>query len=575
MKFSVLALDYDGTIARDSKTHVTIADAIRDARRQGIVLVLVTGRVLSDLRWLLKGQDLFDVIVAENGAVIEYSNGRTRKFGGPPPQEFLDELAQLKVGFRVGDCVVEADASAAPEILELITKLQLPLTLTFNRSRVMVLPQGITKATGLRETLKTLRLSLHNCIGIGDAENDYLLLDACEIGVAVGWGSSSLKKIADDVLEGPWPEAIADYIRRVAGQRKLPPKRVDYQHILLGHTGKHEPIETVVRGYNVLVAGDPRSGKSWITGLICEQLILYEYCLCVIDPEGDYATLESLPNVVVLGGDDPPPRWRDVERMVRYPDVSMVIDLSRLDHEKKAAYVTELLPKLASLRRHTGLPHWIVVDEAHYFLEDCRTEPPVDLDLASYLFITYRPSQLCSELVETLGSVIASRCTDPGEVKALATISGGDGLKSDWATLLGSLEIGEAALLLGVDWLDHVPQRFTTAQRITMHVRHRAKYLDVPMPKRNAFVFTDQARPVGTPARTLEQFVTALELLPIATIDGHAKRGDFSRWIGDVFGDQPLAVAIGQVEEQYRLGHVADLAKELVRPIRERYGLGQ
>ena len=89
MKFSVLALDYDGTIARDSKTHVTIADAIRDARRQGIVLVLVTGRVLSDLRWLLNGQDLFDVIVAENGAVIEYSNGRTRKFGGPPPQEFL------------------------------------------------------------------------------------------------------------------------------------------------------------------------------------------------------------------------------------------------------------------------------------------------------------------------------------------------------------------------------------------------------------------------------------------------------------------------------------------------------
>ena len=50
MKFSVLALDYHGTIAHDSKTHVTIADAIRDARRQEIVLVLVTGRVLFDLR---------------------------------------------------------------------------------------------------------------------------------------------------------------------------------------------------------------------------------------------------------------------------------------------------------------------------------------------------------------------------------------------------------------------------------------------------------------------------------------------------------------------------------------------
>ena len=84
-------------------------------------------------------------------------------------------------------------------------------------------------------------------------------------------------------------------------------------------------------------------------------------------------------------------------------------------------------------------------------------------------------------------------------------------------------------------------------------------------------MFTDQARPVSTPARTLEQFVAAVESLPIATIGGHAKHGDFSCWIGQVFGDQPLAAAIAEVEEQYRLGHLTDLAKELVRPIRERY----
>ena len=71
------------------------------------------------------------------------------------------------------------------------------------------------------------------------------------------------------------------------------------------------------------------------------------------------------------------------------------------------------------------------------------------------------------------------------------------------------------------------PQEFLLPQGITKAI---------------GFVFTDQARPVSLPARTLEQFVTGVELLPIATIDGHAKRGDFSRWIGEVFGDQPLAV---------------------------------
>ena len=71
MKFSVLALDYDGTIARDGKTHSTIVEAIREARDSGITVILVTGRILSDLRRVLDNQDLVDVIVAENGAVIQ------------------------------------------------------------------------------------------------------------------------------------------------------------------------------------------------------------------------------------------------------------------------------------------------------------------------------------------------------------------------------------------------------------------------------------------------------------------------------------------------------------------------
>ena len=125
--------------------------------------------------------------------------------------------------------------------------------------------------------------------------------------------------------------------------------------------------------------GDPRSGKSWITGLFCEQLILQGYCLCMIDPEGDYATLESLPGVAVFGGQEPPPRLSDVARALRYPEISIVIDLSAITHEEKLAYIDELLPMLAALRRSIGLPHWIVVDEAHYFLHQPDVEQRVDL----------------------------------------------------------------------------------------------------------------------------------------------------------------------------------------------------
>jgi hypothetical protein len=40
----------------------------------------------------------------------------------------------------------------------------------------MVLPQAISKATGLRSALFALRISAHNTIGIGNAENDHDLL---------------------------------------------------------------------------------------------------------------------------------------------------------------------------------------------------------------------------------------------------------------------------------------------------------------------------------------------------------------------------------------------------------------
>src|SRR5690606_30873603 len=123
--------------------------------------------------------------------------GRSSALHGPPAPAFLDELRRRKVRFDVGETVVEADASAAPAALEAIRRLEQPLALLFNRDRMMILPQAISKATGLAAALDALRLSPHNVLAIGDAENDHELLRIAEIGVAVEWGSESLKAAAD------------------------------------------------------------------------------------------------------------------------------------------------------------------------------------------------------------------------------------------------------------------------------------------------------------------------------------------------------------------------------------------
>ena len=49
MKPRVLALDFDGTIAVNDTMDVDVAAAIQEARDAGLLVVLVTGRPLSDL----------------------------------------------------------------------------------------------------------------------------------------------------------------------------------------------------------------------------------------------------------------------------------------------------------------------------------------------------------------------------------------------------------------------------------------------------------------------------------------------------------------------------------------------
>lgn len=166
--------------------------------------------------------------------------------------------------------MIETDATFAPRIVDSIRRVELPYALVFNRSRVMVLPTGVNKASGLREALRTLRLSLHNAIAIGDAENDHDLLEACEPGVAVEWGSPALARAADDDLDGVGPEAVAWFIRRAALDTRIAPERVGRRRLILGADSDGRPFSLSVRGRNVLIVGDPKSGKSWVAGLICE-----------------------------------------------------------------------------------------------------------------------------------------------------------------------------------------------------------------------------------------------------------------------------------------------------------------
>jgi hypothetical protein len=506
--------------------------------------------------------------------VIDFPHSGYRSSLGPPvPQALITELRKQGIFFGVGKSIVDADRKDAPRILEIIQRLELPLVLVFNRSRLMILPQAISKATGLRRALAMLRLSEHNTIGIGDAENDHELLRVCELAVAVAWGSETLKAIADYVLPGSGPPAVAGYIRELARSEQIPTPPNVRRTLLLGHTDDGRPLELAVRGRNKLIAGDSKSGKSWVTGSLCEQMILYGYSVCILDPEGDYTSLEALPRVVVLGGADPLPRIHELLRALRHADTSVVIDLSQAPHTEKVDYIRTVLPALAALRRRTGLPHRIVVDEAHYFLSDPDVLDLLDLELNGYTLVTYLARKLNPALLAATEAVIVTRQSDPNEIQALRALCAPCGKfgQADWNQLLETLVIGQAVALPLTEEAEGEIRRVHLTPRLTTHVRHLTKYIDVPVSVRRAFAFWRNGALSGVRARTLREFVEILEQESPASLDGHLRRHDFSNWIDTVFGDHTLARVVRMIEEDHRHNRSNDATASLARAVRSRY----
>ena len=577
MKFSVLALDFDGTIAEHDRLDPAVATAITDLRARGVVVVLATGRIIDDLARVAGDLRFVDAVVAENGAVVLFpATGVSSINGHPPPPTLQERLDADGIPYASGHVVVETDAKYGVRLVDIIRHLELPLTLAFNRSRVMLLPQSVSKATGVRQALTMTRLSPRNAVAIGDAENDHELLGLCELGVAVSWGSAALKAAADVVLPGNGPADVAPYLRHLAATRRIAVPVHTRRQLTVGTMAGGERLALAVRGRNVLVAGDPKSGKSWVTGLLAEQLILHGYSLCILDPEGDYRSLEALPGVVVLGGGDPLPSPLTLIRTVRHPDVSVVVDLSRHSHAEKFDYVRAVLPVLAAHRRHTGLPHRIVLDEAHYFLHDSDAPALIDLELNGYTIVSYRASRLHPNVLAASETILVTRESDPVEVRALAALCrscGESRSDDDWRRLLGDLAVGEVVLLPVATEAHGLPRRLTLAQRMTPHVRHVSKYVDIPVSDAKAFVFWRDGVLTGRRARTLREFADVVEAAEPGQLEGHVRRNDFSRWIAQVFGDHTLAATIRQIEDTWPSAGSEGAQAAIAAAVRDRYEL--
>jgi hydroxymethylpyrimidine pyrophosphatase-like HAD family hydrolase len=208
-----LAMDYDGTIAEDGRVREPTLAALRRGRRAGLRLILVTGRVLDDLLAILSDAPVFDRIVVENGALLYDPRSRaSRLLAPPPPSSLIDALAARGVPLSLGRSIVATEAVYADAVRATIRDLGIDWHLIFNKSSVMALPSGVTKATGLAAALAELHVSPEETVAVGDAENDQAFMRVCGRAVAVANALPAVKADANLVTRGAAGDGVRELI---------------------------------------------------------------------------------------------------------------------------------------------------------------------------------------------------------------------------------------------------------------------------------------------------------------------------------------------------------------------------
>jgi hydroxymethylpyrimidine pyrophosphatase-like HAD family hydrolase len=543
--FVALATDFDGTLAKNGRVEAATVEALQTVKRSGRRLILVTGRDLPDVQRAFPEIDLFDLVVAENGAVL-FNPARKEEtpLAEPPSPAFVALLrARGVTPLSVGRTIVATWEPHEKTVLEAIHELALELHIVFNKGAVMVLPGNVNKAWGLKRALKALRLSLHNVVGIGDAENDQAFLAACGCAAAVANALPSVKAKVDMVVADHGAGVVE--LARLLTEDDLNGSGLDLPRIrpVIGTVASGSavglsPFETV------LITGSSGGGKSTLVTALLEQIQDLAFQFCVVDPEGDYS---ELPDVVVVGDARREPQPSEAMRLLAKPDVSVVVNLLAIDPQERPRFLAKFLPEIAKLRSTTGRPHWIVLDEAHHCLPAEWDPAPITLprEMPATIAVTVHPEAVASRFLETVTTVVGV----------------GDGSLA---------AIGKFCTATGRPMPDRPPGRNgaqahvlrrtrRTIEAITLHKpkekqrRHARKYAEGDLGQERSFWFRGPESALNLRAQNLATFLQMGEGVDEKTWLHHLRAGEYSRWFRNAIKDDELADEAAAIEADWSL----------------------
>ena len=528
MRYLAVATDYDGTLAEQGTVRPETVAAVERLRKSGRRVVLVTGRELRDLQTVFDRFDLFDLVVAENGALLYRPQTREEKcVAEPPPPALAERLRQRgATPLHTGRVIVATREPYEVAAVEVVRELGLEWQVIFNKGAVMLLPSGVNKQTGLTLALEELCLSMRNTVAVGDAENDHAMLAASECGVAVANALDSLKERADLVTRGARGAGVEELIDRII-EDDLRSVVVARHALLLGTRRDGTESRIAPAGRRLLIAGPSGSGKTTVATGFIERLMAAGYQCCIVDSEGDYGGFEGL---VSVGTQERAPAVGEILELLAKPSVHVAVSMVAVPVNDRPAFFATLLPRLQELRARTGRPHWIVIDEAHHLFPASWQPAPLTLprELGGVLMVTANPQQVSPAMLETVDTALAVGKTPERALQPFGRVPPVE------------LEDGEV-----LAWSNGQAEPLRLVQG-KAQMRHRRKY--AAGVGGDAFVFRGPQGKLKLRAQNLGIFLQMAEGVDEDTWMHHLARRDYSKWFRTVIKDDALAAEAEQIE---------------------------
>ncbi len=221
------------------------------------------------------------------------------------------------------------------------------------------------------------------------------------------------------------------------------------------------------------IIGQSGSGKSFLMGIIAEQLLGLGLPFCIIDTEGEYASLKSgsAKAIIVGGGEADVPLDVDLEQLFRTSvtnSVPLILDMS--DTVEKAAAVYKALDALYLVEEEMRRPYLVLIEEADKLAPQVVHQKINIIEELSVrgrkrgiglIVATQRPSNISKNVLSQCSYGFVGKLTIENDLSAINQLFSGRSALDE----IVNLETGEF-MPFGIDY----KQRFRVRYRDSFHM---------------------------------------------------------------------------------------------------------